>query len=166
MFFRRIISAVAPWIPFVIIVILANWAYNNAIESAKKEGFDAGVSYQKETQEKVDLEEEKRREHEKDAIERQYQSRIESLVADLNDYRATNDRLHGEITTIRKYLGDATGPQPDSKTTAQIARVLTELYSESVTEYRQVAEEAEKYRIAGEQCELQYDAMRNRRKER
>lgn len=166
MFFRRIISAVAPWIPFVIIVILANWAYNNAIESAKKEGFDAGVSYQKETQEKVDLEEEKRREHEKDAIERQYQSRIESLVADLNDYHATNDRLHGEITTIRKYLGDATGPQPDSKTTAQIARVLTELYSESVTEYRQVAEEAEKYRIAGEQCELQYDAMRNPRKER
>ena len=166
MFLRRIISLVAPWIPLVLIVILANWAYDNAIETARKEGFDAGVSYQKETQKAVDFEEEKRRAYEKDTIERQYRSRIESLVADLNNYRATNDRLHNEITTIRKYLGDATGPQPDSKTTAQIARVLTELYSESVTEYRQVAEEAEKYRLAGEQCELQYDAMRNPRKER
>ncbi|AHN84561.1 lysis protein [Enterobacteria phage 9g] len=166
MFLRRIIGIIAPWILLVIIVILAYWAYDNAIQSARKEGFDAGVSYQKETQKAVDFEEEKRRAHEKDTIERQYRSRIESLLADLNNYRATNDRLHNEIATVRKYLGDATGPQPDSKTTAQIARVLTELYSESVTEYGQVAEEAEKYRLAGEQCELQYDAMRNPHKER
>ena len=158
----NVVKWLAPYVVVALLVLAAVLFYNHQISESRQEGFDAGVSHQKGVQAEADQEEGDRRDAEKERLERQHQAKVESMSADIANADATNDRLRGEIDSLREYLGKVAGAEPNGTSTIQIARVLTELYRESVEQYGKVAEEAERYRIAGEQCELQYDAMRNR----
>lgn len=156
----NVVKALLPYALVIGVVALGHWKYNNDISTSRQEGFDAGVTHQKGVQAQVDQEEGDRRNAEKEKLERQYQAKLESMGADLAFSNSANERLQQEIDTVRQLLGENTGTQLSGTSTLTLARVLTDLYSESVREYNKVAEEAERYRIAGEQCEIQYDTIR------
>lgn len=159
--FISVVKLIAPYAIPAILVIYAILFYNYKIDQSHQEGYDAGISYQKGLQEKIDLDEGKRRDAEKERIEKQYQTKVESMSADLNNANSSVDRLQHTISNIREHVVTSTGVEPNGTSTTQIVSVLADLYSESVKQYSAVAEEAERYRLAGEQCEQQYDAIRN-----
>lgn len=161
---ERLINVVKALLPYIVVagvVALGSCKYNHDISTSRQEGFDAGVTHQKGVQLDADNLEGARREAEKERLERSYQARLESMSADLSFSNDALKRMQQTTTDLRELLSHATGVESHGTSTIEIARVLTDLYSESVREYNLVAEEAERYRISGTQCELQYDAVRN-----
>lgn len=109
-----------------------------------------------------------------------------SLSGTLEAYRATNsklteiatnarqksdanrvaaDSLRADADSMRKRLASIvsahTGATAGSASTNSIISVLAGLLDDATRRAAELSEEAERYRVAGEQCELSYDAVRS-----
>lgn len=101
-------------------------------------------------------------EQEKTQIERDALSRIDAARADAAFADASSGRLRTELDKIRAVAEHYTGTQPTGTPTGKIINMLADMLEESNRAYVATATEAERYRVAGESCERQYDSLKNR----
>lgn len=96
----------------------------------------------------------------KDKLENEYLVQISKSNSERDLAIESSRRLRTEISRVRSVLASNPGIDASGKTTTKIAGVLTELFGESVKRNEDLAIEADKYRVAGEYCERQYDQVR------
>ena len=102
------------------------------------------------------------RDQEKTQIERDAISRIEAARADADFAAASSGRLQSELDKIKRFAEHYTGTFPTGTPASKVIGVLADMLEESNRTYVATAEEAERYRVAGESCEQQYDALKKR----
>lgn len=102
------------------------------------------------------------REQEKNQIERDALSRIDAARADAAFADASSGRLRAELDNIRATAEHYTGTQPTGTPTGKIIHLLADMLEESNRVYVATAAEAERYRVAGDSCESQYDSLTKR----
>jgi len=96
----------------------------------------------------------------KDKLENEYMAQISKSNSERDLAVESSKRLRSEIYRVRGIIASNPGVDAGGKTTAKIAGMLSELLSESVKRNEDLAIEADKYRVAGEYCERQYDQVR------
>ncbi|MDZ9700707.1 DUF2514 family protein [Escherichia coli] len=124
--------------------------------------YDAGYAQAKADQKSADEKAREEREQEKTQIEHDALSRIESARADADFAAASSGRLQSELDKIKRFAEHYTGTFPTGTPASKVISVLADMLEESNRTYIETAEEAERYRVAGETCEQQYDALKKR----
>ncbi|HAU3358191.1 TPA: DUF2514 family protein [Salmonella enterica subsp. salamae] len=99
------------------------------------------------------------RDQEKTQIEREAQSRIDAARVDAEHANTAADGLRAELDKAKRLAEHYTGTFPTGTPASKVIGVLSDMLEESNRAYVATAEEAEKYRIAGESCEQQYDSL-------
>lgn len=164
-------SWIPPWVlkilPYVIGLILVIllvggciWKYDTDVKKARSEGYDSGVSFQQDLDQKAIAKERKDHEDEKKRIEGEAQGRIDSANRDRDIALSQLDGLHKELDRIREIGQRYTGPQSSGTSTGEIINMLADLYEASERDYNDTAAEADKYYNAGLTCEIQYDSLK------
>lgn len=153
---------VLPYVVCAAIIGGAIWYYQHQLKASYEQGYDDGISYQKDVQAKADKVETDRRNKEKEDIERDAQSRIEQSQADAAFASATSDRLHSELDRISNLARNSTSSVATGKTTYEVVVMLADMLSESQRAYVATAAEADNYYDSGLTCENQYDSLRNK----
>ncbi|HCO6912617.1 TPA: DUF2514 family protein [Escherichia coli] len=125
--------------------------------------YDAGYAQAQSDQKQADEKVKEKREQEKTQIERDALSRIESARADADFAAASSGRLQSELDKIKRIAEHYTGTFPTGTPASKVISVLADMLEESNRVYNATAAEAEKYRIAGESCEQQYDSLRKQK---
>lgn len=124
--------------------------------------YDAGYAQAQADQKQADDKARSQRDQEKTQIERDAISRIEAARADADFAAAYSGRLQSELDKIKRFAEHYTGTFPTGTPASKVIGVLADMLEESNRTYVATAEEAERYRVAGESCEQQYDALKKR----
>lgn len=124
--------------------------------------YAAGYAQAQADQKQADDKARAQRDQEKTQIERDAISRIEAARADADFAAAYSGRLQSELDKIKRFAEHYTGTFPTGTPASKVIGVLADMLEESNRTYVATAEEAERYRVAGESCEQQYDALKKR----
>lgn len=154
----------AYWKQFLIVVMLAALVVGGAVvwNIHGNRQYDAGYAKAKADQKSADEKAREEREQEKTQIEHDALSRIESARADADFAAASSGRLRSELDKIKRFAEHYTGTFPTGTPASKVISVLADMLEESNRTYIETAEEAERYRVAGESCEQQYYALKKR----
>ncbi|EAZ6860584.1 TPA: DUF2514 family protein [Salmonella enterica subsp. enterica serovar Anatum] len=125
--------------------------------------YDAGYAQAKADQKQADDKARAQRDQEKTQIEREAQSRIDVARADAEHANSAADSLRSELDKTKRLSEHYTGSFPTGTPASKVIGVLADMLEESNRVYNATAAEAEKYRIAGESCEQQYDSLKNQK---
>lgn len=125
--------------------------------------YDAGYAQAKEDQKQADDKLRSQREQEKTQIEREAQSRIDAARADAEYANTAADSMRAELDKTKRLAEHYTGSFPTGTPASKVIGVLADMLEESNRVYNATAVEAEKYRIAGEICEQQYDSLKKQK---
>ncbi|EEZ0391430.1 DUF2514 family protein [Escherichia coli] len=125
--------------------------------------YDAGYAQAKEDQKQADDKLRSQREQEKTQIEREAQSRIDAARADAEYANSAADSMRAELDKTRRLAEHYTGSFLLGTPASKVIGVLADMLEESNRVYNATAAEAEKYRIAGEFCEQQYDSLKKQK---
>lgn len=125
--------------------------------------YAAGYAQAQEDQKQADDNARSQRDQEKTQIEREAQSRIDAALIDAEFANTAADGLRAELDKTKQLAEHYTGPFPTGTPASKVIGVLTDMLEESNRVYNATAAEAEKYRIAGESCEQQYDSLRKKK---
>ncbi|HAT3957216.1 TPA: DUF2514 family protein [Citrobacter freundii] len=124
--------------------------------------YDAGYAQAQADQKQADDKARSQRDQEKTQIEREAQSRIDVARVDAEHANAAADGLRAELDKTKRLAEHYTGSFPTGTPASKVIGVLADMLEESNRSYIAAAEEAERYRVAGESCEQQYDALKKR----
>lgn len=124
--------------------------------------YDAGYAQAQADQNQADEKARSQRDQEKTQIEREAQSRIDVARIDAEHANTAADGLRAELDKTKRLAEHYTGSFPAGTPASKVISVLADMLEESNRVYNATAAEAEKYRIAGESCERQYDALKKR----
>ncbi|ENL2990107.1 DUF2514 family protein [Escherichia coli] len=124
--------------------------------------YDAGYAQAQADQKQADEKARSQRDQEKTQIEREAQSRIDVARIDAEHANTAADGLRAELDKTKRLAEHYTGSFPAGTPASKVISVLADMLEESNRVYNATAAEAEKYRIAGESCERQYDALKKR----
>ncbi|OKU26051.1 DUF2514 family protein [Escherichia coli] len=125
--------------------------------------YAAGYAQAKEDQKQADDKFRSQREQEKTQIEREAQSRIDAARVDAEYANTAADSMRAELDKTKRIAEHYTGSFPTGTPASKVIGVLADMLEESNRVYNATAAEAEKYRIAGESCEQQYDSLRKQK---
>ncbi|MHA0392797.1 DUF2514 family protein [Escherichia coli] len=125
--------------------------------------YAAGYAQAKEDQKHADDKFRSQREQEKTQIEREAQSRIDAARVDAEYANTAADSMRAELDKTKRIAEHYTGSFPTGTPASKVIGVLADMLEESNRVYNATAAEAEKYRIAGESCEQQYDSLRKQK---
>jgi multidrug efflux pump subunit AcrA (membrane-fusion protein) len=125
--------------------------------------YDAGYAQAQSDQKEADDKARAQREQEKTQIEREAQSRIDVARVDAEHANTAADSLRAELDKTKRLAEHYTGSFPTGTPASQVIGVLADMLEESNRVYHATAAEAEKYRIAGESCERQYDSLKKQK---
>ncbi|HAG7652869.1 TPA: DUF2514 family protein [Escherichia coli] len=125
--------------------------------------YDAGYAQAQEDQKQADDKARSQRDQEKTQIEREAQSRIDVARVDAEHANAAADSLRAELDKTKRLAEHYTGSFPTGTPASKVIGVLADMLEESNRVYNATAAEAEKYRIAGESCEQQYDSLKKQK---
>ncbi|KKF68276.1 DUF2514 domain-containing protein [Citrobacter amalonaticus] len=152
------------WKQLLIVVMLAALVVSGVVawNIHGDRQYDAGYAKAKAEQKSADEKAREEREQEKTQIEHDALSRIESARADADFAAASSGRLQSELDKIKLFAEHYTGTFPTGTPASKVISVLADMLEESNRTYIETAEEAERYRVAGESCEQQYDALKKR----
>ena len=109
------------------------------------------------------LQESKRRIAAFDKEQKHADEQLEAARADADFAAASSGRLQSELDKIKRFAEHYTGTFPTGTPASKVIGVLADMLEESNRVYNATAAEAEKYRIAGESCENQYDSLRKKK---
>ncbi|HCC6092569.1 DUF2514 family protein [Citrobacter freundii] len=140
------------------LVITAVIAWNVHGDRQYESGYAKAQADQKQADDKA----RSQRDQEKTQIEREAQSRIDVARVDAEHANAAADGLRAELDKTKRLAEHYTGSFPTGTPASKIIGVLADMLEESNRSYIAAAEEAERYRVAGESCEQQYDALKKR----
>ncbi|EJV8767927.1 DUF2514 family protein [Salmonella enterica] len=140
------------------LVIGGNVAWN--VHGSRQ--FDAGYAQAQADQKQADDKARSQRDQEKTQIEREAQSRIDVARVDAEHANTAADGLRAELDKTKRLAEHYTGSFPAGTPASKVIGVLADMLEESNRTYVATAEEAERYRVAGESCEQQYDALKKR----
>ncbi|ELF8990029.1 DUF2514 family protein [Salmonella enterica] len=124
--------------------------------------YDAGYTQAQADQKQADDKARAQRNQEKTQIEREAQSRIDVARVDAEHANTAADGLRAELDKTKRLAEHYTGSFPTGTPASKVIGVLADMLEESNRTYVATAEEAERYRVAGESCEKQYDALKKR----
>ncbi|EIO3262573.1 DUF2514 family protein [Salmonella enterica] len=124
--------------------------------------YDAGYAQAQADQKQADDKARSQRDQEKTQIEREAQSRIDVARVDAEHANTAADGLRAELDKTKRLAEHYTGSFPAGTPASKVIGVLADMLEESNRTYVATAEEAERYRVAGESCEQQYDALKKR----
>ncbi|MBF2790375.1 DUF2514 family protein [Enterobacter asburiae] len=125
--------------------------------------YAAGYAQAQADQKQADDKARAQRDQEKTQIEREAQSRIDVARVDAEHANAAADGLRAELDKTKRLAEHYTGSFPAGTPASQVIRVLADMLEESNRVYNATATEAEKYRVAGESCEQQYDSLKKQK---
>lgn len=125
--------------------------------------YAAGYAQAQADQKQADDKARSQRDQEKTQIEREAQSRIDAALIDAEFANTAADGLRAELDKTKQLAEHYTGPFPTGTPASKVIGVLADMLEESNRVYNATAAEAEKYRIAGESCEQQYDSLRKKK---
>ncbi|EMA2157262.1 DUF2514 family protein [Enterobacter hormaechei] len=125
--------------------------------------YDAGYAQAQADQKQADEKARAQRDQEKTQIEREAQSRIDVARVDAEHANTAADSLRDELDKTRLLAEHYTGTFPAGTPASKVIGVLADMLEESNRAYIAAAAEAEKYRIAGESCERQYDSLKKQK---
>ncbi|EAA8640137.1 DUF2514 family protein [Salmonella enterica] len=154
----------AYWKQLIIVVMLAvlvtvcRVAWVNHGETQYAAGYAQAQADQKQADDKA----RSQRDQEKKQIEREAQSRIDVARVDAEHANTAADGLRAELDKTKRLAEHYTGSFPTGTPASKVIGVLADMLEESNRTYVATAEEAERYRVAGESCEQQYDALKKR----
>lgn len=140
------------------LVITAVIAWNVHGDRQYESGYAKAQADQKQADDKA----RSQRDQEKTQIEREAQSRIDVARVDAEHANAAADGLRAELDKTKRLAEHYTGTFPTGTPASKVIGVLADMLEESNRTYVATAEEAERYRVAGESCEQQYDALKKR----
>ncbi|MEB7922408.1 DUF2514 domain-containing protein [Atlantibacter hermannii] len=152
---KPIIGATAAVV--VVVCIIVTWNVHGDRQ------YDAGYAQAKADQKLADDNARSQRDQEKTQIEREAQSRIDVARVDAEHANTAADGLRAELDKTKRLAEHYTGSFPSGTPASKVIGVLADMLEESNGAYIAAAEEAEKYRIAGESCEQQYDSLKKRK---
>ncbi|HDP9605165.1 TPA: DUF2514 family protein [Escherichia coli] len=154
----------AYWKQLLIVVMLAALVIGACVAWVQHGDARYKAGYAKAQADQIEIDDKARsqREQEKTQIERDALSRIESARADADFAAASSGRLQSELDKIKRFAEHYTGTFPTGTPASKVISVLADMLEESNRTYIETAEEAERYRVAGESCEQQYDALKKR----
>ena len=144
---------------FAVLVISGVVAWN--VHGGRQ--YDAGYAQAKEDQKQADDKLRSQREQEKTQIEREAQSRIDAARADAEYANTAADSMRAELDKTKRLAEHYTGSFSPGTPASKVIGVLADMLEESNRVYNATAVEAEKYRIAGEICEQQYDSLKKQK---
>jgi hypothetical protein len=90
------------------------------------------------------------------------EARIDVARVDAEHANTAADGLRAELDKTKRLAEHYTGSFPTGTPASKVIGVLADMLEESNRSYIAAAEEAERYRVAGESCEQQYDALKKR----
>ena len=125
--------------------------------------YDAGYAQAQADQKQADEKARAQRDQENTQIEREAQSRIDVARVDAEHANTAADSLRDELDKTRLLAEHYTGTFPAGTPASKVIGVLADMLEESNRVYNATAAEAEKYRIAGESCEQQYDSLKKQK---
>ena len=128
-------------------------------ESRYESGVTAGINKEAERRNKIDRDLAEMRQREKDQDDRDTTRRIDQALADAASAVYAADRLRQQLnaaTAIAKQRASAVGVSSDAGT---LADLLAELFYQSVQAGNELAAEADRYYIAGQRCNAQYNRL-------
>ncbi|ALJ98164.1 endopeptidase Rz [Klebsiella phage vB_Kp3] len=128
-------------------------------ESRYESGVTAGINKEAERRNKIDRDLAEMRQREKDQDDRDTTRRIDQARADAASAAYAADRLRQQLnaaTAIAKQHASAVGVSSDAGT---LADLLAELFYQSVQAGNELAAEADRYYIAGQRCNTQYNRL-------
>ena len=155
----------AYWKQLLIVVMLAvlviggRVAWNEHGDRLYAAGYVQAQADQKQADDKA----RSQRDQEKTQIEREAQSRIDVARVDAEHANTAADGLRAELDKTRLLAEHYTGTFPAGTPASKVIGVLADMLEESNRVYNATATEAEKYRIAGESCEQQYDSLKKQK---
>ncbi|EFE8827068.1 DUF2514 family protein, partial [Escherichia coli] len=88
---------------------------------------------------------------------------IDMARVDAEHANTAADSLRAELDKTKRLAEHYTGSFPTGTPASQVIGVLADMLEESNRVYNATAAEAEKYRIAGESCERQYDSLKKQK---
>ncbi|EOJ6334343.1 DUF2514 family protein [Escherichia coli] len=155
----------AYWKQLIIIVVLIVLVISGVVawNVHGSRQFDAGYAKAQADQKQADDKFRSQREQEKTQIEREAQSRIDAARADAEYANTVADSMRAELDKTKRLAEHYTGSFPSSTSASKVISVLADMLEESNRVYNATAVEAEKYRIAGEFCEQQYDSLKKQK---
>ncbi|EBI6103577.1 DUF2514 family protein [Salmonella enterica subsp. enterica serovar Newport] len=154
----------AYWKQLLIVVMLAALVIGGVV-AWKAHGdrqYAAGYTQAQADQKQADDKARSQRDQEKTQIEREAQSRIDVARVDAEHANTAADGLRAELDKTKRLAEHYTGSFPAGTPASKVIGVLADMLEESNRTYVATAEEAERYRVAGESCEQQYDALKKR----
>ncbi len=155
----------AYWKQLLIVVMLAALVIGSRVAWVQHGDarYEAGYAQVKEDQKQADDKFRSQREQEKTQIEREAQSRIDAALADAEYANTVADSMRAELDNTKRLAEHYTGSFPSGTPASKVIGVLADMLEESNRVYNATAVEAEKYRIAGEFCEQQYDSLKKQK---
>ncbi|MFP2712403.1 DUF2514 family protein [Escherichia coli] len=155
----------AYWKQLLILLMLAALATGARIAWVNhgETQYAAGYAKAQEDQKQADDKARSQRDQEKTQIEREAQSRIDVARIDAEHANTAADGLRAELDKTKRLAEHYTGSFPAGTPASKVISVLADMLEESNRSYIATAEEAEKYRIAGESCEQQYDSLKKQK---
>ncbi|EOG5418611.1 DUF2514 family protein [Cronobacter sp. EKM101R] len=152
------------WKPLILLALVAaiGIGARMAWVNHGKAQYSSGYAKAKEDQKNADDEAKAKRDQEKTEIEREAQSRIDAARADAELANSAAGSLRAEIDKTKRLAEHYTGAFPTGTPASKVISVLADMLEESNRAYVATAEEAERYRDAGETCERQYDSLTKR----
>lgn len=155
----------AYWKQLIIVTMLAALVVGGVVawNVHGDQQYDAGYSQAKADQKSADDKARSQRDQEKTQIEREAQSRIDVARADAEHANTAADGLRAELDKTKRLAEHYTGSFPTGTPASKVIGVLADMLEESNRVYNATAVEAEKYRIAGESCEHQYDSLKKQK---
>lgn len=132
-------------------------------EARYNDGVTVGKKKEAERREQLDRELAVKRQREKEEDDRDTNRRINEARADAASAVYAADRLRQQLTaatTIARQHAAAVGVSGDAAT---LADLLSELFYQSVRAGNELAEEADRYYIAGQRCNVQYNRLLQQR---
>ncbi len=154
----------AYWKQLVVVLMLAALVITSVIawNVHGSRQYDAGYAQAQADQKQADDKARSQRDQEKTQIEREAQSRIDVARVDAEHANTAADGLRAELDKTKRLAEHYTGSFPTGTSASKVIGVLADMLEESNRTYVATAEEAERYRVAGESCEKQYDALKKR----
>ena len=155
----------AYWKQLLIVAMLAALAagFRIALVNHGETQYAAGYAQAQADQKQADDKARSQRDQEKTQIEREAQSRIDVARVDAEHANAAADSLRAELDKTKRLAEHYTGSFPTGTPASKVIGVLADMLEESNRVYNATAAEAEKYRIAGESCEQQYDSLKKQK---
>ncbi|EPN9526762.1 DUF2514 family protein [Cronobacter malonaticus] len=152
------------WKPLLLLALVAAVAIGARMAWVNhgKAQYASGYAQAQSDQQQADERARSQRDQEKTQIERETQSRIDMARVDAEHANTAADGLRAELDKTKRLAEHYTGAFPTGTPASKVISVLADMLEESNRAYVATAEEAERYRDAGETCERQYDSLTKR----